>query len=64
MVGESSTSNTTRKYRYYKCVKSKKHCGCDKKAVRKDWMEDIVMAHIKKIIFDDDAIEDITDIVM
>ena len=64
MVGESGTSNTERKYRYYKCVKSKKRCGCDKKAIRKDWIEDIVMGQIKKIIFDDDAIEDITDIVM
>lgn len=43
MVGESGTSNTERKYRYYKCVKSKKHRECDKKAVRKDWIEDIVM---------------------
>lgn len=61
MVDESGTSNTEH---YYKCVKSKKRCGCVKKAVRKDWIEYIVIAQIKKIIFDNDAIEDITDIVM
>lgn len=64
MVGESGTSGTERKYRYYKCVSAKKHTGCDKRAVRKDWIEEVVIKQIKKIILDDDFIEIIADMVM
>ena len=39
MVGESGTSRTKIVHRYYKCVSVKNHKGCDKKTVKKDWIE-------------------------
>lgn len=58
MVGESGTSRTKEKvHRYYKCVGVKKHQGCDKKSLRKEWIEDATIAFIRKIVFDDDLIE-------
>ena len=54
MAGESGRSHTKRIHRYYKCVSVKYHRGCDKKTVRKEWIEDIVISHLLKIIFDDD----------
>lgn len=35
----------------------KRHQGCDKKSVRKEWIEDATIAFIRKIVFDDDLIE-------
>lgn len=65
MVGESGTSRTNKKtHRYYKCVSVKKHRGCDKKTVKKEWIEDLVIAYIQKIIFDDALIEALADTVM
>ena len=62
MVGESGTSQQRKLiHRYYKCVSVKKHKGCDKKTVRKEWIEDIVINQIKRIIFDDELIETIAD---
>ena len=57
MVGESGTSNTNKIYRYYKCATAKKRKGCHKKAVRKEWIEDIVIAQIKRFLMDDEAID-------
>ena len=62
MVGESGTSQQRKLvHRYYKCVSVKKHKGCDKKTVRKEWIEDIVVDQIERIIFDDDLIETLAD---
>ena len=61
MVGESGTSRNSTTYRYYKCITAKRKKGCDKKAVKKDWIEDIVINQIKKVIFDDDLIEAIAE---
>ncbi|MBQ6896716.1 MAG: recombinase family protein [Oscillospiraceae bacterium] len=65
MCGESGTSHTGATYHYYKCmaVKKKKN-NCKKKTVRKDWIENIVINEITKIIFDDDTIESIVSMVM
>ncbi len=57
MVGESGTSHMKKKvHRYYKCVSVKNHKGCDKKTVRKEWIEDATIAFIRKIVFDDDLV--------
>lgn len=64
MVGESGTSKTAHVYRYYKCVSVKNHRGCDKKTVRKDWIEDLVLAEAEKVLFNDELIERIADRVM
>ena len=61
MVGESGTSHNATTYRYYKCITAKRKKGCDKKAVKKDWIEEIVINQIKKVIFDDDLIEAIAE---
>ena len=59
MVGESGTSKTSAKYRYYNCASVKNHKGCDKKTVRKDWIEDLVIKQIQKVLFDDALIENL-----
>ena len=64
MVGESGTSKTSTVYRYYKCVGVKKHSGCDKKTVKKDWIEDLVVKQIEKVLFDDALLEKIADTIM
>jgi hypothetical protein len=44
MVGESGTSKTLKKYNYYKCLSNKRKRGCDqKRAVKKDWIEQLVV---------------------
>lgn len=61
MAGESGTSHTKHVHRYYKCVSVKYHRGCDKKTVRKEWIEDIVISYLMKIIFDDDLMDKLAD---
>ena len=60
MVGEIGTSHTQSKYRYYKCNQAKKH-KCDKKAVKKDWIEDLVIEEILSLISNDEVIEELSD---
>ena len=43
MFGESGVSHTGKIYTYYKCAAAKKKKTCDKKAVRKQWLEDLVV---------------------
>ncbi len=64
MVGESGTSHTGFVHRYYKCVSAKNHKGCDKKPIKKEWIEEAVIKQIKKILFDDELIESLADTVM
>ena len=59
MVGESGTSATKQVYHYYKCVSAKKHTGCHMKPIRKAWIEDLVIHHVKEALHDDKLIEDI-----
>lgn len=62
MVGESGASHKNNKvHRYYKCVGVKYHRGCDKKTVKKDWIENLVIKVIKDIIFDDNLINNLAD---
>ena len=64
MVGESGKSKNSTVYRYYKCVGVKQHKGCDKKTVRKDWIEDFVVKQIEKVLSDDALLENIADTIM
>ena len=60
MVGESGTSQQKKiVHRYYKCVSVKNHKGCDKKTVKKDWIEDLTIKMIKRIIFDDKMLDNL-----
>ena len=38
---------------FYKCAAAKKKKTCDKKAVRKQWLEDLVVNEIMKLVEDD-----------
>ena len=42
----------------------KYHRGCDKKTVRKEWIEELVISHIMKIIFDDDLMDRLADVLL
>ena len=53
MFGESGVSYTGRMYTYYKCAAAKKKKTCDKKAVRKQWLEDLVVNETMKLVEDD-----------
>ena len=59
MYGESGTSRTGEVHRYYKCATAKKHKGCKKKTVRKQWLEDLVVNQTMQLVKDDAAMESI-----
>ena len=61
MVGESGTGRTGKKYHYYKCVTAKKKCGCERKAVRKEDIEDVVIDNTIDFIFDEEVIKGLAD---
>lgn len=61
MVGESGTSKTMKVHHYYRCVNTKKKRLCDKKAVRKNWIEDLVVNFTIQSIMDDDVMERLID---
>ena len=64
MVGESGTGRSGLVHRYYKCASVKTHKGCDKKSVRKEWIEAIAVELARKIIFDDELIGKMADTVL
>lgn len=64
LCGESGTSHTMRVHHYYKCVNAKKKKICKKRAVKKQWIEDIVIDETMKMVMDDKAIEAIVSMVM
>jgi len=51
-------------HHYYKCVNAKKKKTCKKKPVKKNWIEDLVIAETMKIVMDDKSIEAIVSKVM
>ena len=61
MVGESGTGRSGQVHRYYKCVSAKHKKGCDKKSVKKEWIENIIIDQIQRIILDDELIERLAD---
>lgn len=60
MNGESGTSKTGAVYHYYKCYKQKKSGNCDKKALRKEYIEHIV-AQDAMALMTDEVIEEMAD---
>ena len=52
MVGEAGTARNKSVHRYYKCVNAKKHT-CDKKTVRKEWIEDLAVQKALEILNDE-----------
>lgn len=63
-VGESGTSRNSTTYRYYKCIDAKRNKGCDKKAVKKDRIEDLVINQIIRVLWDDELIDSLADMVI
>lgn len=49
MTGVKGNSHTGRAYYYYKCNNAKKK-ACDKKAVQKDYIENLVIAECRKLL--------------
>ena len=64
MFGESGTSRSGDVHRYYKCATVKKRKSCQKKTVRKQWLEDLVIAKTKALIMDDTVIDSLVSSVM
>lgn len=64
MVGESGTSSTGKKHYYYKCGSAKRKTGCSKKAVKKEWIENLVVSRTMQMIFDDSTLAAIADMVL
>ncbi len=60
MTGVIGTSKTSVQYRYYKCNQAKQH-KCDKKTIKKEWIEDLVIAEIEKLLANKDIIEELAD---
>lgn len=60
MVGESGTSRTGVVHRYYKCAKTKKRL-CDKKTVRKEWMENFAVEKAFEIVNDEKIVDYLVD---
>lgn len=60
MVGESGMG-TSRVYRYYKCANTKKVHTCNKKPVRKEWIEDLAVKKATDILNDEKMITYLTD---
>ena len=55
MVGESGKSRTGIMYYYYKCGGAKRHLGCKRKAIRKQWIERAaVLMTIQRVLRDDE----------
>lgn len=61
MFGESGHSSTDKVHRYYKCQTAKKHRACNKKTVKKLWLEDLVINEALRIISDDSTLERVAD---
>ena len=60
MFGESGTG-ASRTYRYYKCARAKKGKLCDKKAVRKEWMEEIAIKKALSILENEELVNRLVD---
>ena len=66
MGGESGTSHMGNTYYYYKCGNAKRHgkAHCDLKAIRKEPLERFVVDTAIKVIFSDEIIEQLIDLIM
>lgn len=61
MVGESGKSHTGAMHYYYKCGNAKRKKGCDKKTVKKDWIERAVVRLTMERVLNEEKIGKIID---
>lgn len=64
MIGDSGTSRNGSTHYYYCCQGHKARTGCDKKSVRKDQLEDIVINFVLDRCLTDAEMDRIADVVM
>ena len=64
MVGVSGTSKTGKKHHYYKCGDAQHRKACNRKAIKKDWIESHIVALVKDFVLRDNVIEDMTKLVL
>lgn len=64
MVGESGTSRWGNLHSYYKCAHAKREKTCNKKTVRKDWIEQLVVKKTMEIALSDDVIDRTADAIL
>jgi hypothetical protein len=64
MVGESGTSRNGAIHRYYKGSTVKNRKGCNKKSVKKDWIENEIIERTVKLLFDDVWSHNVTEAIM
>ena len=60
MVAGTGTSRSGKKYGYYQCSAKMKH-KCDKKQVKKEWIEDLVIDKLIQIIHNDEFLNYVSD---
>ena len=61
MVGESGTGKSGEKHHYYICVSKKRKKTCDKKTIRKKWIESLVVEETVKHILQPNKIRAIAE---
>ncbi len=64
MVGESGKKKNGNIYRYYKCATAKRKKTCDKKPIRKEWIEEKVIASLMVILYDNATLSAMADEVL
>ena len=60
MTGDGGTSKTGKVYSYYICNGKRAH-KCNKARVQKEWIEDVIIAELVRIINNDEMIEEFAD---
>lgn len=64
MAGESGKNGKGIIYHYYKCGGAKRKLGCKRKAVKKDWIEEVVVRITVSKVLTDEAIDRIADAIL
>ena len=64
LVGDSGTSKSGSTYYYYSCQSHKRRAGCDKKPVRKEFLEDFIINFLLDHVLTGPMIEQIADLIL
>jgi DNA invertase Pin-like site-specific DNA recombinase len=64
MIGDSGTGKHGERHYYYACLNRKNHRTCDKKNIRKDYIEDKLISFLVDQVLTEDVIEHLADAVM
>ena len=60
MISGTGTSKTGRKYGYYQCSNAQHH-KCDKRRVKKDWIETLILNKLRELVCNDEFIALVAD---